>query len=261
MVQLNPITDLSVEPVTRQSLFDVWGNAALGTLSESDLAPESKPIVAQDSPPTEAPGRLWWNTLEHLMYVYTDELDGTGVSLWLAVGPDRFDTACLAAEPIPPGAIVEAWYDRKVKVINISDAKVLGASDGVLADGIPRPIGCNQSGIKFPLNTATSVTTASDAWCAVGIDGLVYAQTAPNSGVSANWYVPANLEWLWADPRNPGSFIKSKNFLPVDFPYTIGMSISAQAAGMHAASQPGQRTFMRVYWTGLRRTSTSDLGS
>ncbi len=237
MVQLNPLVDFSTTPITRQTLFDAWSTATIGQLSEADLATDVKPIVAQASPPTEAPGRLWWNTREQLAFVYTDELDGTGVSLWLAWGPDRLDTACLAAEPIGAGAVVDAWYDRHVKVAQISE--------GSLGDAKPRILGANQSGVHYPLNEGTSITTASGAWCAVAIEGLPYVFT-PFGFAQRQWVA------LHAGSTDGKVDAFSSSVNPPNTEIVLGLMTQNQTTGYNPSAQPNGVHYVRMLW-GVRR--------
>lgn len=174
MATLNPIVDLETPPITRQTLFDLWGTAELGTIQLDDLADDVVGIISADSAPSEAPGRIWHDTLRKRHYVYTDVHAGTGVSLWLAIGPDRLEVPCLCAEPIAAGAVVELWFDRWVKPA--------APSEGALGDGVLRVLGGNQSGVAYPLNMQPSETAQSGSWIAVGIDGILSGFT--RSGVT-----------------------------------------------------------------------------
>ena len=101
-----------VDTVTRQTLFDLVANMAHDQIEQTDIDQSdglTATFVSGTPPIFHRPGQLWWNTTDQLMLVFTDVLEGTGVSLYLAWGPDRFDVACLAAEPIPFGAAVQLY--------------------------------------------------------------------------------------------------------------------------------------------------------
>lgn len=171
-MRLTVLTDLAGPVVTRQDLYNAWANASLPTLSESDLGDSFLAAkVGSDFsnvPGSPEPGQMFWHQHRKLAYVWTDVLDDTGVSLWLAFGPDRFECACLAAEPIPAGAVVEAWFDRWVKVANTESNPDGHASE-------PKYIGINQSGLPDPSEPWPGDTAASGTWISVGIDGLLTA--------------------------------------------------------------------------------------
>lgn len=96
------------EVVTRQTIYDILALAGLnGNVQASDLSADMITVTTQSLPPSNPPpGLVWFDQTEQLLKVWTDVLDGTGVSCWLACGPDAFDVALLAAEPIPYGAAV-----------------------------------------------------------------------------------------------------------------------------------------------------------
>lgn len=180
-MKLTVTTDLS-GTITRQTLADMWSNASIPPIATSDLDPAFQPVFvgtnfsdASASLPNPNPGHLFWHQQHGLMYVFTDMLDvldtsdATGVSLWLAIGPDSFETACIAAEPIPAGAVVEPYYDRWVKVFRPDAGNFAGETLG------PAPLGVNQSGIldDYDPQLAYGTTAESGAWIRVGIDGYV----------------------------------------------------------------------------------------
>jgi hypothetical protein len=171
MARLTVQTDLS-GTVTRQTLFDAWEDANITAITEEDFGDDALSIKIgssfSDAPAAPIPGAGFWNQGQQLFFVYTDVLEDTAVSLWLAVGPDAFECACLAAEPIPAGAVVEPFYDRWVKV---------GApSEPQNADiGRNAYMGINQSGIPEDSVYTEGDTAASGTWIRVGIDGFLKA--------------------------------------------------------------------------------------
>lgn len=247
MAVINPLTDLTGQ-VTRQDLFDMWANAELSDLTGRDLAADTFGIISSDSEPTDVrqPGSLWWNSQENLMYVYTDEIEGTGCSLWLAIGPDRFDCACIAAEPIPAGAVVELDHDRWIRVALV---------EGQAGDSNPRVIGVNQAGVVYPLNTAASSTQDSGAWVNVAIDGIVYGYAWDGCGVSALYYNITTGDFICLGPRGQhgtqgGDIISGENVPTPDF-QPLGIA-AYSIRGNSATSWPGNVLYGHFHWWGYR---------
>ncbi len=149
----------------------MWSDAALGTIDKTDMAPgiftTDRGSHLTEATSTPNPGHGFYAQAEELLYIFHDEVADTGVSLWLAVGPDRFDVACCAAEPIPAGAVVEPVVDRYVRV-----ATEASNHAGLTA------IGLNQAGIDFDAQN-TFDTAASGAWIPVCIDGVAWCYVAP----------------------------------------------------------------------------------
>lgn len=170
------------DPVTRQTLFDAWNLAAGSTIQESDLDGDILPAVTATDPPTPAPGRLWFDKYDQLLKVYVDEIDGTGVSLWLAIGPDRFDIPVLAAEAVPFGAAVQfTGTGRKVQLP--PDVTTLnGMAVAALETEYAKIIGFNNSSPTPSENTA-----ASGAWFACAIEGFVHVWYPANKNTGSAW--------------------------------------------------------------------------
>lgn len=189
-MQINPLNDLG-PPLDRQDLADMW-NGALSAIPTSELSVTFIDIGVASSPsdyPSDpTPGALVYDRVEQLMYCFHDAIEGTGVSLWLAIGPDRVDVACLAAEPLQPGEPVEPVYDRWVRAVRGWRQQT---------DGLPRALGINQWGIVSPMTASihggSSVgnTAASGSWINVGVDGLMWAllsnQASYPSETLASW--------------------------------------------------------------------------
>lgn len=171
-MRLSVLTDLSGPTVTRQDLFNAWADCSIPTIQEADLgAAFLAAKVGSDfsnAPSGPTPGQMFWHQHRKLAYIWHDAIEGTGVSLWLAIGPDRFECACLAAEPIPAGAVVETWFDRWVKVANTESNPEGRASE-------PKYIGINQSGLPDPSEPWPGQTADSGTWISVGIDGILTA--------------------------------------------------------------------------------------
>lgn len=181
MATFNVTADLTKTPLTRQDLYDAWTTAALGTIVADELADGFLSVTVastySDAPSAPSPGALMWVADEQTMFCYHDEIDGTGVSLWLAIGPDVFETAGLLAEPAWPGALVEPDVDRYVAPVNYTGSRW---GDGVHG----KMIGNVHSGVPYPLNSRTPDTLSSGTWVRVGIDGFTYGWVPNASGVS-----------------------------------------------------------------------------
>ena len=204
MATLTIVTDVSTFPVTRQTLYNMWSEATLGSIAEPDLDESVNPITQgsdfSDAPLTPEPGSLFFHGNENVMYVWHDEVDNTGVSLWLAMGPDKFEVAMLAEEPIPFGYPVDISYDRRA----------------VIADRARnRPVGFNQSGIIKPegINDGPTYggdTADSGTWFRCGVDGLIHgvivdAESHPSQGLVQI----ASTEYFSLDPDTDGRVVQS----------------------------------------------------
>lgn len=169
------VTIERTDTVSRQTIYDLVANAIGGTVGASDLTDEVVVVVSQSEAPagTELkPGLVWWDQTEQLMKVYTDMIDGTGASVWLSVGPDRFDVAALATEPIPFGAAVMfAGENRKVKLppdpITLENT---GPSETRFEHC--KVIGFNN---KTAFSTFTAQTADSGSWFPCAVQGICWA--------------------------------------------------------------------------------------
>jgi hypothetical protein len=161
--------------VSRQTIYDLVRLAAIGTVQASDLASGTLTIVSQTLPPNlPQPGLLWWDMEEQLAKVWTDILDGTAVSLWLAIGPDRFDAAVLATEPIPFGAAVEASYGG-IRSVQLPPHPTVVNNQGYTAGRFEnlRVLGFNQGTTHGSNGTFTAPTAPSGTWLPIGISGIM----------------------------------------------------------------------------------------
>ncbi|MEE8522189.1 MAG: hypothetical protein V3S83_12585 [Gemmatimonadota bacterium] len=200
MATINPLLDLTTLPTTRQTLFDMW-EGSLSEISLDDFAEGFMPTITgstfSDAPTTPQPGQMFWHLSENVMYLWHDEVDDTGVSLWLAIGPDKFETACLATEVIPAAWPVELEYDRKVRV---ERSNILGPP---AAGALPVVLGFNQSGINTPVGVNDGAglggdTAVTDEWIRVGVDGLIYgAMVNALSSASSALADFTNSHWVF----------------------------------------------------------------
>lgn len=208
MANLNPLVDFT-QPVTRQDLFDMWATASFSNISTDDFAEGFSPTIIgssfSDAPSSPIPGQMWWHQTDNLMFCYHDEIDGTGVSLWLAVGPDRFETAMLLKGNAGCGTALELTGPGRV--CQIFD------SSGAATDKrhmVPVVVGFNQSHINSPLDPGSDEsvpgdwiyfndsgedsgstyfmgeTAVSGEWIRVAIDGIMYMASAPGSAITQN---------------------------------------------------------------------------
>jgi len=203
MANFSLTTDLDSFPITRQELFNMWADAGLDPLTQDDFSDEIAPITIasdfSDAPTNPLPGQLLYHRIDNLVYCWHDEVDNTGVSLWLAIGPDRFDIACLADEAIPAGYPCQLTYDSRVIVATGGHGQVF-------------PIGMNQSGINdmSKINDGPvygGETALTDSWIRVGVDGIMaakvdFASSSPSEGMVD---MTRRLICIDPDPARKGS--------------------------------------------------------
>ena len=195
----------------------MWTQATISTIEEEDLDP-GYGLIAKGSgwsnaPADPSPGKAYFHQGDQLFYVWTDALDvddngrNTGVSLWLAWGPDRLETACLTAEPVPAGAgVVLTGTSRNVRLPYTADDKVIGV---------------NQSGIPDAKGPGQGDTAASGTWIRVAIDGIArVAVVRPTPGTESFSVInPFHSLTQWgtvpvddqASNHNRGTFIGNGN--------------------------------------------------
>jgi hypothetical protein len=247
MATLTIIKDLSSFPIDRQDLYDMWSTAALGAITEDELVDgflsTANATTYSDIPSSPEPGAMAWVHEEQLMYQFHDVVDDTGVSLWLAVGPDAFETACLLAAPAFPGALVEPWYDRWVKPTSFTDS--------VLGDGVAfKAIGAVQSGVPYPLNHRAPDTLASGTWVRVGIDGLITGWIANSSEVS---------EALFSVLSNRGVMHAPKDAAHDTIPDGSAITVNV-AAGRLGNTNPYRGLCGITYYATFNGTTASEWG-
>lgn len=167
------------DQVSRQTIYDLLAHAGGGQVTSSDLSIDCLSVVTQSEPPTPYPGKLWFDQTDQLLKLYVDVLDGTGVSLWLAIGPDRFDIPMLAGQPIPFGAAVQvAGNGRYTKLPpGPLELQAMSWQKGMWESW--KVIGFNNDGIAANANTA-----ASGTWFACAIDGICWIWHPVNKFVS-----------------------------------------------------------------------------
>lgn len=200
MAVLQLTKDLSTFPIDTADLSQMWTTANLQDISAADLSPDViLPLTAttfSDFPTEPAPGQPVYHLVDNIWYIWHDEVDSTGVSLWLAAGPDRFEVPCLAFEPIPAGALVDLVYDKWV---------------ALPTEPHQRPLGANQSGINNmeTMNDATQDTSDSGTWIRVAVEGIVVgvlddAANNPSEPNLTNWQ---GAELIAMDTSKPWSLV------------------------------------------------------
>lgn len=169
-MQLTPGTTIERgDSVTRQTIYDLVNNAIGGTVQESDLSQGVLQMVtSSEAPSSPYPGKPWFDQTDQLFKVYTDILDGTAVSLWLSVGPDRFDTAMIAAEPIPYGAAVQLTGDGRYAKLPPDPISLDQMGKGYYEWEVAKVVGFNNNGTMLAAETVDS-----GSWFACAIDGFV----------------------------------------------------------------------------------------
>lgn len=197
-MKLTPGTTInSGDTVTRQTIFDLIGSASIdGVVADTDLSDGTPQNVSQSGPPSApGPGSMWWDKTNQVMRVWYDEIDGTGVSLWLAAGPDVFEIEAIASEPIPFGACVQCDLAAGHKWMKLppsgSDLVVMGHTAARVEP--LRVVGFNndaQANNYVPDSAGYSnsmPTTASGAWFRLTVSGVVWAWHPLNRNQGGTW--------------------------------------------------------------------------
>lgn len=167
--------------ITRQTIYNLVANAQGGLVGAADLDSTVLTIVSQSSPPTPVPGLLWWDKTSQLLKLYVDVLDGTGVSVWCAIGPDRFDIPMLAANHLPFGAAVQLLGTGRRAILPpdpITLRAITPTNNQIWENW--KVVGFNQGASGQDPGGALSAqssnaTTASDAWFACAVDGICWS--------------------------------------------------------------------------------------
>lgn len=171
------------DQVTRQTIFDLVDDAVIGTVESADLDDSlSLVLSATDTPANPAPGTIWFDRAEQLVKVWTDVLDGTGVSLWLTMGPDRFDVAMYATEPVPFGAAVQLTNDGRGCKLPPSGQALVDMSYDEGKFETAKVVGFNNTGQEM-----SATTGESGSWLAVAVDGFCWAWYPFNNLRGAEW--------------------------------------------------------------------------
>lgn len=183
-MRLTPgITIGAADTVTRQSLYDIWNLAIVGSIGATDLSSEMRQFVVSGSAPSTAPGALWFDTTENLAKYYCDVFEGTGVSCWLAFGPDRFDVPAYATQSIPYGAAVR--FVNRDKMVGLVPGP--GTTPAVIA----QTVGFNELGQTAPSGTwfPMSILGLCTMWygrLASETPGTFAAQTGRDLGIASD---------------------------------------------------------------------------
>jgi hypothetical protein len=241
MAKITVNTDLTIRPITRQTLYDMWGDAIFGQVGTSDLGNDFMPVNVgtgySDMPASPRPGEHYWDQGQKLLFIFHDEIDSTGVSLWLASGPDRFETACLTSQPITAGALCSPVVDRWVQPYNPSESP------------IGNIIGANQSGLQWPAHQGFD-TAASGTWVRMGIEGYMWGvfQSTSASGFHYSLIekIPLAPNQLSAD----GSVIRAEQTMKTPVLDRIGWNLYAAAP----QSEPDLSVRLLFLYTGFKKS-------
>ena len=131
------------DTITRTQLYNMWSTATVGSVQKDDLADTFLEVLSSSSATDPVQdGRVWFDQTNQLLKLYVEVLGDTTVSLWLAMGPDTWEDAFLAEEPIPPRAVVEfstslpgRWAKRHGTELFPSRAAAVSALDTTAASG------------------------------------------------------------------------------------------------------------------------------
>lgn len=199
-MKLTPGTSInSGDTVTRQTIFDLVAEAAIdGVVLEADLSSDVNQHASASNPPSSpGPGSTWWDKANQVLRVWHDEIENTGVSLWLAIGPDVFEVEALAAEPIPFGAACILDLEAGHKWVKLppsgSDLVALGYTasrvEPLKVVGFNNHYGRSTNNY-VPSNIgllSSPVTAASGTWFSLTVAGLVWGWTPFNRRTGADW--------------------------------------------------------------------------
>jgi len=198
--------------VTSTTLYNAWANATPSDLNAgsivgwSDTSLASKGATAPSNP---GPGAIWYDSAAQLWMGFVDAVEGTGVSLWVSIGPDRFDEPMLAAAPIPPRSVVRLVDNRRVTPC---------------PDAWARPFGVS-------LNDATA---ASGTWMGVCVEGITTIQ-ANTLGTSAGWSASATdltgMKWLGVNHDGTGQVKAINKIDAAGAIFSPGLALGKIAAG------------------------------
>lgn len=196
-MQLTPGTTINQgDVVSRQTIFDLISNASIDSVVvETDLSSDTPTHQSASNPPTAAPGTFWWDKSTQLLRVFHDEVDNTGVSLWLAIGPDSYEVEAIASEPIPFGAACIIDFDQGHKWVKLPPSSSDLVAMGHTAARVEplKVVGFNQTfddGNFVPDNfgrLSSPVTVASGAWFRLAVAGVVWGWTPFNRSDGGTW--------------------------------------------------------------------------
>lgn len=168
------------DSVTRQTIYNLLANATGGVVYASDVSADVIMIASQSEAPDPSPGKLWWDQTDNLLKVYVDMLDGTTVSVWQAIGPDRFDVIMYATEPLPFGAAVQPSGTGKRHAQLPPDPLTLFNMGWRTAMWEAwKVVGFNNNG-----PSALHETVQSGTWFACAVDGYVWYYAPVNQHYS-----------------------------------------------------------------------------
>jgi len=186
-MRLTPGTTIDTgDIVTRQTIFDLVALAAIdGVVVDTDLSVDTTQNVASTNPPSIiGPGTMWWDKAEQVQKVWHDEIDNTGVSLWLAMGPDHYEVEAIASEPIPFGAacILDLEAGNKWVKLPPSGSDLVGLGHTAARVEPLKVVGFNNTGQQM-----SPVTADSGGFFSMAIAGFVWAWFPFNRSDGGTW--------------------------------------------------------------------------
>lgn len=194
------------DTVTNQTLYDIVAGSTGASVVPADFGVGLLPIMVASTPTsTPTAGQWWFDQTEQLLKGYADQVDETGVSLWLALGPDRFDEAFLANEALPPGALCR--FDTTGVGRQVRRVAGWASPDGICV-------------------VATNATIPAGTWFAGTIEGFVRAwfpfKPAASTDLGSQGEIPGQSVFPIA--WNPGGFGRSTtaNNLLNEFVHGVG---------------------------------------
>lgn len=198
--------------VSATTLYNAWANATPSDLNVGDIVGWTDTALASQgatAPSSPGPGALWYDTGSQLWMGFVDAVEGTGVSLWVSVGPDRFDEPMLTAAPIPPRSVVRLVDSRRVTPC---------------PDAWARPFGVS-------LNDATA---ASGTWMGVCVEGITTIQ-ANTFGISSGWSASGTdltgMRWLGVVHDGTGQVKDINKVIAGGAIFSPGLALGKIAAG------------------------------
>jgi hypothetical protein len=194
-MRLSPgVTIVIGDTVTATTLYDLVGSAycsAITTMSDFDTTNLYEITTQSVAPTPKGPGDLWYDQTSQLMKLWVDVLDGTGVSLWMAIGPDRWDMPVYATEAIPYGAAVQLQGVGRSVCLPTTPTGLEGMGAGYRQWELAKVVGFN-NGSPY----VSPATAASGTWFACAMEGWVWAWYPARKGPTT-FKSSAGVGTLW----------------------------------------------------------------
>lgn len=173
-MRLSPgVTIATGDVVTSTTLYDLVASAycsQITTMSDFDTTALYEITTQSVAPTPKGPGALWYDQTSQLMKLWVDVLDATGISLWMSIGPDRWDMPVLASEPIPYGAAVQLLGVGRNVCLPTTHTGL-----GVMGAGYRQWEHAKIIGFNNDAPFVSPATAASGAWFSCAMEGWVWA--------------------------------------------------------------------------------------